>query len=170
MSGRGVFRAMPRLALAVGLFGLLGCSGMAEGLVELFTGTDIDQQGDDVVVTNADGSTQVITQGEGTQLPEGFPLPPPPEGALDSVVRSEGSSADSIVVSFRLDDETDVDVIIAFYEDWFEAEGIEIESDTKNMAGMRTTAMAANKGGEVYSVTLTDALGTRMVMLSHTPR
>ena len=170
MSARGQLVGMPRLALAVGLIGLLGCSGMAEGLVELFTGADIEHEGDEVVVTNADGSTQRITQGEGTALPEGFPLPVPPAGTLDSVVRSEGGSNNSIVVSFRLEDDADIEPIVAFYDQWFADQGIAVESETKNMAGMRTTAMAATKNGEVYAVTLTDALGTRMLMLSHTPR
>jgi hypothetical protein len=161
---------MPRLALGVGLIGLLGCSGMAEGVIELFTGTSIDQEGDDVVMTNADGSTQRISQGEGTALPEGFPLPPPPEGTLDSVVKSEGGAANNTVVSFRLDEDANIDRIVAFYVDWFASEGLPVDSETKNLAGMRTTAMAATRGGDVYAVTLTDALGTRMLMLSYTPR
>ncbi|MEZ4320118.1 MAG: hypothetical protein R3F61_21745 [Myxococcota bacterium] len=147
---------------------LLGCSGFAESVAEWVSGSEIEVEGDRVVLTNADGSRQVITQGEHAEAPADFPLPlPPGQPTLDSVVAPEGKGASTL--SYRLGPDDDAEAVVAFYTEWFAAEGIEVMSDHKNMAGMRTTALVGSRSGEVYSVTFTDALGTRMLTLTVTP-
>ncbi|MCB9679717.1 MAG: hypothetical protein H6737_31715 [Alphaproteobacteria bacterium] len=159
---------MRRAVIGVSFVFLLGCSGIAEGLAELISGSEIEVDGDRVVLTNPDGSTQVITQGENASLPADFPLPAPPgDIPIDSVVDSDDGGPRT--VSYRLRDADDANAIVAFYSDWFVAEGIEVASDHQNLAGMRTAAMVGSRDGVVLAVTFTDALGTRMLSLSATP-
>lgn len=147
---------------------LLGCSGVSTGLAEWLTGADLEVAEDGTVtMTAADGSTQVITQGDQAERPEGFALPEPGEGAsLESVVASEDGFAHTLV--YRLEPSADADVILDIYREWMVAREIQPAGDRKNIAGMRTEALVGTGDGAVYSVTYTDGLGNRLLTLGVT--
>jgi len=160
---------MGRSLAIIGLFFLLGCAGVQQGLAEWISGSEIDVAEDgSVTITNADGSSQVVTQGDQATRPIGFPIPEPPgEASLDSVLT--GSKGSPTTLAYRLGEEEDAEALLAFYQEWFAGEGIDAMVDSKNMAGMKTSAIVGSVDGVMYAVTFTDALGTRMLTLAVTP-
>lgn len=155
--------------LGLACVGMLACAGLTEGAVELATGISIEEQPDGtVVIVNPDGTRQVVGKGAGQEPPPGFPLPRPP-GDLDveSVLTSDGSGP--TIVTWRLGADDDVDDVLAYYEAWFREQGVDVSRDDQSLAGMRTVVLAARVGDQTHSVTLTDALGSRLVTATVSP-
>lgn len=157
--------------LVVVVLSCLGCSGLSEGLVEWSTGMDIEVADDGtVVITNPDGTRQVVTQGDKAVVPADFPLPAPPGApTLESVLVDESGKGPSSV-TWRLTEGDVSDDVIAFYQAWFtEQVGVTVQRDDQNLAGMRTVALVAPVGGATHTVTFVDALGSRTVTLAVIP-
>jgi hypothetical protein len=142
---------MRRLRIAIAILVLLalalgatGCGAIIKGVAEKATGVKVDESGDNMTVTGADG--QSVTVGEGAELPDGFPTDVPLyEGKIVTSVKTDTG----FMVSLETPDEA-----TTIY-DWYQTE-IEAEGWTKK------TEMSTPEGGLIAAEKGTSTLGVNI--------
>ncbi len=153
--------------LAVVALCALGCSGLSERALELAGGSmEIGDNGD-VTMTLPDG-TRVASQ-VGGELPDGWPAPPPYDGATPQTVvvttSPEGSS--SYVATYEMN--APRDEIADRYATWLEAHGTVKKRDEEKAAGMVTESLVGEVDAGAVIVTLTEAFGANSVTVVWAP-
>lgn len=150
-----VKRATSGVLVLTSLFGF-ACAGWFESTAP-----------DPITVSFEDGGTRTITQGEQATHPADFPLPAPPDRTPATSILADGEGAST--VTYRLDSLETASEMIAFYQAWFEAEGLKPRAESSNLAGMKSTTLTARRGKRVLTVAVMDGMGTRMLTLTDRP-
>lgn len=78
-----------------------------------------------VTISATDGDGNEFRADSGGEIPADFPMPVFQPSAVKSVVTTEMSVGTAFVISLEIA-QGDADAAIAFYEDWFASEGMEI--------------------------------------------
>lgn len=158
---------MRRLLVVVGLLAL-GCSGVVEKAVEISTGGTMEiAENGDVTMTLPDG-TKVVTE-QGAPIPEGFPLPPPWEGAVpQALVTSTAPTGETYwVVTWEMG--APREQISATYEAWLAANGTDVKHEKQTAAGVVSETFVGKVGAGGVVITLTEAYGANSVSTIWSP-
>ncbi len=150
---------MKRLVLAFCVLWALGCSGITESALKA-GGVEIDPDGN-VTMTLPDGS--VVRATEGGEVPTGFDIPPPFDGAEPMSVTevSQPTGATQIIVSYDMTRPRNE--IISVYADWFAANVPDHQHVKESQAGVATEVYSGDFGGGTVAVTVTEAFGSNTV-------
>lgn len=149
---RGISRVIAGLVVTAALLAMAGCGASAPGGVPVAPGVNVQQNGDSVTVTGADGST-VSSSGEGT-LPEGFPADMPVyNGTIKTGMSSdEGQGKEFIVV---LETADAASAVFSWYEAQLPEKGWTVKSTMKTEDG---GLLSGEKGTSVFTI-VTDVPG-----------
>lgn len=156
-----------RALVLVGL-ATLGCSGIAEKAVELSTGGTMEiAENGDVTMVMADG-TKVLTQ-QGASPPEGFPLPPPYEGAVPQalVTTMPPSGPPQWILSYEM--KAPREEIAKTYLDWLESQGVKPKHQKETVAGIVTESVIGELEGGAAVISLTEAYGANTISVIWAP-
>lgn len=146
----------------------LGCSGLLERAVEVSTGGSMDiAPNGDVTMTLPDG-TKVVTE-QGAPVPEGFPLPPPYEGAApQALVTATTPTGETYwVVTYEMG--APRAQISATYDAWLAANATDATHDQQATAGVVSETFEGRVGEGGVVVTLTEAYGANSVSAIWSP-
>lgn len=98
---------MRRVVFGLGLFFALGCSGLAESVME------------------AAGVNAEIASGDDAVHPADFPLPPPEDGIIMQSMAMDMAGIETVTVQYELPEGADSAAIIDRYEEAIKGLGVE---------------------------------------------
>ncbi len=85
-----------------------------------------DGSGETGTISGTDGEgNEFSTRVGGTEIPDDFPMPVFEPSEVTAVITTEASVGSAFIVKLEIA-QGDADAVLAFYEDWFSAEGMEI--------------------------------------------
>lgn len=131
---------MRNLVFGLGLFIALGCSGIAEQVME------------------AAGVEAEIASGDDAVHPADFPLPPPEDGTIMQTMAMDMAGIETTTVQYELPDGVDTAAIIDRYEEAIKGLGVESPS--------REDLMVSGQLGEQDMVTAQIMPGSGNTVLS----
>lgn len=159
---------LKRCLILVALAGL-GCAGLTEKAVEITTGGQMEiSENGDVTMTLADGTT-VVTQ-QGADLPEGFPMPPPYEGAEPQalVTTTDPEGKTYWVVTYEMN--APRAQVAETYEAWLNEHTTDVQHKKESVAGMVSEVLTGSLDGDAkVVVTLTEAFGANSISAVWSP-
>ncbi|MCA9490297.1 MAG: hypothetical protein KC621_10245 [Myxococcales bacterium] len=120
------------LAAAMLAFGL-GCSGLTE------------------VGKQLSGANMEISEGEGAELPAGFPLPVPADGKLVTVAKVGLMGVDTTTAVYEVGSQADADAAMAAALEAMKAADMEVTDSTSD----ETHAVTGTKGATSWTATST---------------
>lgn len=139
------------IAIASGALVLAACGGadtIAENIIENETGGEVDVNDDSIVIKSDDGDTtieisedddgvtisgtddsgeEVSIEMGGTEVPDDFPMPIFDPSEVTHVSTFAMASGSSFSVTLEIDP-GDAGDALAFYQDWFDEEGLPVTS------------------------------------------